>query len=314
MGAGVTWMVMLIGGLVFLSIAFGAMAFVLEAQTKRMSGQFAQIARGVVNEDDHEQVRGSFYQRVIAPLVARFTTAVQRMTPKASSQAIALRLERSGRPWGLNPGMWTVVRMVVAVGAAAGALATLKFAPIIPAYRLCAAMFVLVFGVIGPGYVLDVKTKQRQSKIRRALPDVIDLLVVSVEAGLGLDASVQEVIARRRGPLLDELARVLAEIRVGKSRRGAWQEMAARVDILELKVFVAALVQAEELGASIAGVMQGQAEALRVRRSLSVRELAAMLPVKMLFPLVFFIFPGVFVVILGPGVISIMETFTRIGF
>ena len=138
--------------------------------------------------------------------------------------------------------------------------------------------------------------------------------MVSVEAGLGLDASVQEVIARRKGPLLDEFARVLAEIRVGKARRAAWQEMATRVDILELKVFVAALVQAEELGSSIAGVMRGQADALRSRRSLAVREVAAMLPVKMLFPLVFFIFPGIFVVILGPGVVNIMDTFGRIGF
>jgi tight adherence protein C len=165
-----------------------------------------------------------------------------------------------------------------------------------------------------PSHMLDGRIKQRQLAIRRALPDVIDLLVVSVEAGLGLDGAMQEVLTRRRGPLLDEFARVLAEVRVGKPRRKAWQEMAERGDTLELKVFVAAIVQAEELGASIAGVMRGQSESLRMRRSLSVREVAAVLPIKMLFPLIFFIFPSMFVVILGPGMITLFTTFKSIGF
>jgi len=306
--------VILIGGLVFVSATFAAMAAVMENQSRTMSSRFAQVAAGVAADDVPEAVRGSFRERVLSPLLQRLNAFALRLTPKASTKAITLRLERAGQPWGLNPGSWTLVQLAGLLVGIAGCLWVLKGTHFDASLRLALGLMVAGGGIIAPGHILDSQAKARQFMIRRALPDVIDLLVVSVEAGLGLDASVQEVIARRKGPLLDEFARVLAEIRVGKARRAAWQEMATRVDILELKVFVAALVQAEELGSSIAGVMRGQADALRSRRSLAVREVAAMLPVKMLFPLVFFIFPGIFVVILGPGVVNIMDTFGRIGF
>lgn len=307
-------LLILIGGLVFVAAAFAAMAAVMESQSRTMSNRFAQLAAGVAVDEVPEAVRGSFRERVLSPLFQRLNAFAMRLTPKASAKAMALRLERAGQPWGLNLGTWTLVQGAGLLVGIAGCLVVLKTTHLDPPLRIAVGLAIAGVGLIAPGHILDSQAKARQSVIRRALPDVIDLLVVSVEAGLGLDASVQEVIARRKGPLLDEFARVLAEIRVGKTRRAAWQEMATRVDILELKVFVAALIQAEELGSSIAGVMRGQADALRTRRSLAVREVAAMLPVKMLFPLVFFIFPGIFVVILGPGVVNIMDTFGRIGF
>ncbi len=307
-------MLIVIGACVFLTIAFMGMAFAMERQSRRMSGRFSAVAAGLVDDDVPQAVCGTFKERVIAPILAKLNGVAVRMTPKASVATVNARIDRAGKPWGFNAATWTLLRSAAAVGAVGAGMIVMRTVPLSGPLRVCAGASICFGGLIGPSYLLDMKIKQRQLDMRRSLPDVIDLLVVSVEAGLGLDAAVTEVIRRRRGALLDEFARVLAEIRVGKSRRSAWQAMATRGDILELKVFVAALVQAEELGASIAGVLRGQADALRVRRSLMVREVAAMLPVKMLFPLIFFIFPGVFVVILGPGFISIVDTFSAIGF
>jgi tight adherence protein C len=307
-------MVVLITLLTFAAVVFGTFAVVLETQSKRMSDRFTTVASRVIEEDDDQVLRGSLRERVFDPMLQRLNAWAVKLTPAQSVKQTALRLDRAGRPFGLTPATWTLVKTAGMLFSVIGALAVLRFGHLHGPLGVLAALAVAACGALGPSYYLDYCTKVRQAAIRRALPDVIDLLVVSVEAGLGLDAALSEVIARRKGPLLDEFARVLAEVRVGKPRRRAWQDMAERTDCLELKVFTAALVQAEELGASIAGVLRGQSEALRMRRGLSVREVAAVLPVKMLFPLVFFIFPGMFVVILGPGMINMMQSFGQIGF
>jgi len=184
--------------------------------------------------------------------------------------------------------------------------------PLLPRYG--AVLCIVGAAAVGPGLVIDRIAARRREAIRASLADVIDLLVVSVEAGMGLDAAVQEVIRREQGPLMEELRVVLGEIRLGKRRRDAWRCMAERVDLTELSIFVSALCQADQIGASIAGVLRTQSETMRVRRSLALREAAAKIPVKMLFPLVFFIFPAMFVVMLGPGVIKMIHTFKAIGF
>lgn len=306
-----------IGIMVFLAAAFLVMGFVMETQSRRMSGRFTALAAAsVVEEEDDtpEILKRSLHERFLAPLLARAAGFAGRLTPAASLKALNLQLDRAGRPWGLNAHTWVLARALSAAAGLVGAALALRSLPLDGPLLVCAVAGIAAAGMILPGVMLDSKTRQRQLAVKQALPDVMDLLVVSVEAGMGLDGAVQEVVNRRKGPLLEELARVLAEVRVGKTRRAAWQQLSERVDLLELRVFVAALIQAEELGASVAGVLRSQSEALRVRRSLSVREVAAMLPVKMLFPLIFFIFPSIFVVILGPGMISLVESFREIGF
>jgi tight adherence protein C len=301
--------------LVFLGGAFAVVAYAMDRQSKDMSDRFTSVVIPSLGDRElPQELRLSLKERLLAPMVSRLVQFAARLTPRAAAKGLTLQLERAGRPWGFTPEMWTLTRTVLMAAGVGAGLVILKSMGMLGAFRPLVALAAAAAGMVVPGYVLDIKTKERQGEVRRALPDVIDLLVVSVEAGLGLDAAVQEVINRRHGPLLEELARVLAEIRVGKTRRQAWQEMASRVDVLEIKVFVASLVQAEELGASVAGVLKSQGEALRVRRSLSIREIAAVLPVKMLFPLIFFIFPSMFVVILGPGMINLVSTFSAIGF
>lgn len=307
-------MIIIICGCVFAAVGFAAVAYVLEAQSRKLSERFTALLPQGPEEDVPEALRASLRERVLGPIMQRANALARRLTPAASVRHTILQLERAGRPWGLTPYTWTLVRVLAAVGCVLGGLVLSRLLPPTGPLRSLTFLAAVAVGLMGPSMVMDRKIKERQYLIRSSLPDVIDLLVVSVEAGMGLDGAVREVISRRKGPLLDELARVLTEIRLGKSRRTAWQEMAIRVDVLELKVFVAALVQAEELGASIATVLRGQSEALRMRRSLAVREVAAALPIKMLFPLIFCIFPGIFVVILGPGMISILTSFRQIGF
>lgn len=299
---------------IFAGIVFVAFSFTLETQSRRMSDRFTTVVSRPPEDDLGTVLRGSWRERLLQPTVERLAGLAARLTPATASKEAGLRLDRAGRPYGLTPPLWTLIRVLALLACGALALCIHRFLPVPAQFKGLLCLTTLAGGVLGPSGWLDTQIKQRQMAIRSSLPDVIDLLVVSVEAGLALDASMQEVISRRRGPLLDEFARVLAEVRVGVRRRKAWQDMAERANITELKVFTAAIVQAEELGASIAQVMRGQAESLRMRRSLSVREVAAALPIKMLFPLIFFIFPSMFVVILGPGMMHMFSSFSSIGF
>jgi tight adherence protein C len=149
--------------------------------------------------------------------------------------------------------------------------------------------------------------------IRRSLADCLDLLVVCTEAGLGFDGALAKVVDRMSGPLSDEFRKVLQDMSVGRTRVEALRAMAARVGLPELISFVAAIHQADLLGVSIAHVLRVQADSLRTQRNLRARETAAKLPVKLLFPLVFFIFPAIFVVVLSPGAIQIIRALTGTG-
>jgi tight adherence protein C len=169
----------------------------------------------------------------------------------------------------------------------------------------------LVIGLILPDFILQQIINSRQYRIRKSLPDILDLLIVSVEAGLGFDGAMQKVVDKVKGPFPEELGRVLEEMRLGKSRMAALQDMAKRIAVTEVSTFVAAIYQADQLGVSIARVLNVQADTMRLARSQRIREMAAKLPVKMLFPLVFFIFPAIFVVVIGPGVIEIMKSFVN---
>jgi len=168
-------------------------------------------------------------------------------------------------------------------------------------------------GLLAPDFLIGARIQNRRRSFAKAFPDVVDLLVVSVEAGVGLDGAVQEVVRRRREDVAaQELQRVLDYIKVGMPRADAWRKLAERMPVPELSSFVAALVQAEQLGTSIAQVLRAQSDAVRLRRTLLIREQAAKMPVKMLFPMIFFVFPCVFIVVLGPGALKIMHALSNL--
>ncbi|MEM7339999.1 MAG: type II secretion system F family protein [Actinomycetota bacterium] len=165
-----------------------------------------------------------------------------------------------------------------------------------------------VIGAVGPSTRLDSKVKARQKSIERALPDVLDLLVISVEAGLGFEQALDRVIANVPGELAEEFARVLGESQAGSSRADALRALQTRVDIPEVRSFVLAMIQADTFGVSIGRVLRSQADEMRIKRRQKAQEQAQKAPVKMMIPMVLCIFPALFVVVLGPAMINISRS------
>jgi len=214
----------------------------------------------------------------------------------------------AGNPGDLKLTDWMGVKMLV--GIAVGVIGFLVFG--LAATGIAAGV---VFGVVGfgigylvPEFWLGSRIKARQKLILKMIPDTLDLLTISVRAGLGFDAALAKVVEKLPGPLTDEFRRALAEVRVGKARRDALRDMVPRTNVQPLSNFIGAIIQAEQLGVSISKVLQVQSEQLRIERRQRAEEMAAKAPIKMLFPLVGCIFPALFIVILGPAIISIIKT------
>lgn len=229
-----------------------------------------------------------------------------RLSPAGIAEKLQYRLDLAG-----NPVAWSPDRILVAKGLGLFAVAGLGFlyglALSGPWLIVCPAAGA-VAGFFLPDLLLYNSGLKRQQKIRRALPDALDMLTVCVEAGLGFDAALAQVARNTSGPLASEFARVLQEMQIGKSRTLALRAMTERTTVVELRTFVSALVQASELGIALAKVLREQAKEQRVRRRQRAEEQAQKVPVKILFPLIFCILPALFVVIIGPGILAIAAT------
>ena len=255
----------------------------------------------------------SWIQRIVTPMLGKVSEWIGTLAPGSVVQASRRRLQRAGHPWGLTADTLVTVRVISAIIGMLLSAVILRNAALGGALKSVLAIVVTGAGILAPAYLIDRIADKRCSEIKKSLPNIIDLLVVSVEAGLGLDGAITEIIQRETGPLSEEFQYALTEIRLGKRRRDAWRHLAERAQVRDLSAFMAALCQAEELGASISKVLRSHSETLRIKRSIQVRELANKIPVKMLFPLVFCIFPSMFIVILGPGAISIMRSMGKLG-
>jgi tight adherence protein C len=249
-----------------------------------------------------------FRERVLMPALRKLADYGMHLVPGRALQDIDTKLESAGRPWHLGGVEFVGLRVasiavsVVLAFLAAGIIAN-------PVYKIFTMAVFILTGFFAPGILLQQAVDRRHAAIRKVLPDTLDLLTVSVEAGLGLDAAIQRVVEKMDNPLSHELDHALQEMQLGKLRVDALRSMAQRVGVSELSAFVAALAQAEQLGVSISGVLENQSRSLRNTRGQWVRELAAKMPIKMLVPLVFFIFPTIFVVLLAPGIIQIAKAF-----
>lgn len=228
-----------------------------------------------------------------------------RLSPSGIAGKLQHRLDLAG-----NPSAWTPDRVLAAKGVGLfslgglGALYGLSFSL---GWTIVGTAVGAVFGFFLPDLLLYNSGSKRQEKIRKALPDALDMLTVCVEAGLGFDAALAQVARNTKGPLAADFARVLQEMQIGKSRTQALHALADRTTVPELRAFVSALVQASELGIAMAMVLREQAKELRIRRRQRAEEKAQKVPVKILFPLIFCIFPAMFVVIIGPAAISIAQ-------
>jgi tight adherence protein C len=259
-----------------------------------------------------DRLRDPWTKRLLRPYLDRVGRSVASLTPGGVLRRWDTVLDMAGRPAGLTAESFAACKLFsLAAGLALAALA-LKFAPHHQLARMCAALLPIAFGIMAPDFFISRRGTQRRRRFARSFPDVVDLLVVSVEAGLSLDGAVQEVVDRHGDVTCEELRRVLDQISLGVPRGQAWRRLADRLPIPELSAFVAALIQADQLGTSIAQVLRAQSDSIRLRRSLTIREVAAKMPVKMLFPMIFFIFPCVFIVVLGPGGLKIMHAMSNL--
>jgi len=252
-------------------------------------------------------LESGFGDRVVKPGLRKLAETVGRFTPAGATEEIRKNLSKAGNPGRLGVAEFLGIKVISLVVFSVIGIFMQTLMGNDPLSRLGMIALCVLVGYAAPDTMLAQSIGARQNLIRRRLPDVIDLLVVSVEAGLGFDAAVAKVVQKVDGPIAEEFGRVLDEMRVGKPRGVAMRDMSARIDIPEVTSFVAAIYQSEQLGVSIASVLRVQSQSIREARSQRIREAAAKLPVKMLIPLVFFIFPSIFVVMLAPGVIGIID-------
>jgi tight adherence protein C len=245
--------------------------------------------------------------RTLRPLMRRLSGIGTRLTSPSRIGRTESRLAEAGYPYGLRTVDFMGLKVVAALVTSGLAFLLFGIAMGNPSNGFLLAVGGLALGFFAPDYWLSRQIRARQKAILLAIPDTLDLLTISVKAGLGFDAALGKVVEKVPGPLSEEFRRTLAEVRIGKARRDALREMVARTNVPALTSFISAIIQAEQLGVAIARVLEVQSEQLRIERRQRAEEMAAKAPIKMLFPLVGCIFPAMFIVILGPALILIIN-------
>ena len=246
-------------------------------------------------------------ERAFEPLRETFAKWVLKVNPRTSMEAISLRLLGAGLGRRLSPTGFLAAKGFLAVG---GALMGVLIVSATGSGLGLLFMGALgVGGFIAPDYFVSLKAKGRREKIRADLPDALDLLAVSVEAGLGFDGAIAKLTEHMDGPLAEEFGLTLGEMRIGESRADALKRMSERVDAPELSSFTRAIIQADQLGTSLGRILRVQAADTRMRRQAAAEERAMKAPIKMLFPTVLFIFPAMFLIILGPAFLNLDKIF-----
>ncbi len=252
------------------------------------------------------EMQQPFYERVMRPTVQRLSR-LSRRQEGGMIAATDAKLEKAGFPGGLRGADWVGVKILSLIAfAIIGFLVGLLLTKGALAPALLFTLFGGALGYMAPEFWLGRKIRDRSMQMTLQLPDALDLLTISVEAGLGFDAALSKVVEKMEGPLVDEFRQALAEVRMGRLRRDALRDVATRADAQPVTNFIGAIVQAEQLGVPIAKVLQIQSNQLRIERRQRAEEAAAKAPVKMLFPMVGCIFPTIFIVILGPAVVTVM--------
>lgn len=255
-----------------------------------------------------EELAKPLAQRTVGPAVLKLSNFLRRFTPVGYLEKKQHQLVLAGSPNNLDAPAFIVIKLLTTVAGLFAAFFIQDFGGD-AVQRTVLFVLPIVLGFFGPDAWLKRKIEERRQTMLRALPDILDLLVISVEAGLGFDSALSRVVATVPGPLSEEFFRMLQETRVGVSRREAMRHLMERTDLDELRSFILAMIQAEAFGVTIARVLRVQADEMRVKRRQRAQEKAFAAPVKLVFPLVFCIFPALFIVLLGPAAIQISQAF-----
>jgi tight adherence protein C len=249
-----------------------------------------------------------FTQRVLAPLRDRFAGWTLKLHPRTSIEGVSARLLAAGLGRVISPTTFLAFKSALALG---GLLLGAVFggAATGPGGVLFFAIALAGVGFIAPDFAVSARGRSRKDTIRAELPDALDLMAVSVEAGMGFDGAIAKLTEHMEGPLADEFALTLSEVRIGESRQDALKKLADRTGTPELSSFVRAIIQADQLGISLGRILRVQATDSRLKRQAAAEEKAMKAPIKMLFPTVLFIFPAMFLVILGPAFLNLSKLF-----
>jgi tight adherence protein C len=299
--------------IIFGIVAFGGVLIFFQAVTAKPRADL--IAERLSQYRDHNltldeiELSLPFSERFIKPALERLGALLTSRMAKNRQLVVQNKLNLAGRPYGLSVNAFEVLKVIALL--VLGTL-TLWFTVVLGIRLPVQAAVVVMGGALGrylPEVWLNNKMKGRQKELRLALPNALDLLTISVEAGLGFDAAIGRLIEKFHNALSDEFAQVLNEIRLGRPRLEALDDMGRRSGVEELHTFIQALIQSEQLGVGIAKVLRIQSEEMRRRRRQRAEEQAAQAPLKMLFPMIGCIFPTLFIVLMGPAVIIIIHTF-----
>jgi len=267
------------------------------------------IQRGDVTSLEEIELSQPFTERVIVPLIRRVGEFSARFTPQKAIQDTARKLELAGNPWPIDAATFLAIRFILAVVLGGFLVAVVLISP--PSNPNDNFMYIggaTFAGFYLPHLMLTSKITRRQKEIRKAMPDALDLLTICVEAGLGFDAAMSKVSEKWDNELSQAFARTIREVQLGKVRRDALKDMSDRLGIAEMTSFVAAIIQSEQLGVSMAKVLRIQSDQMRVKRRQRAEEEAHKAPIKMIIPMALLIFPSIMIIILTPAARQIMES------
>lgn len=276
----------------------------------QMADRLSQIARmgDVGGEDEYQR---SFYERILRPFYQKIADALGNLAPREIKESMKKKIVFAGNPYNFTFNNIVLLMLSLGVAFPVLVLALGRLAGLEPQKTIVLMIAAALFGFYLPVLMLNSRIARRQKEIQKNMPDMLDLLLVSVEAGLGFDSALKKVAEKMPGELSKEISRTLEEVRMGKTRTEALRALAERAGVDDCRTFVSAVIQAEQLGASISKTLHIQAATMREKRRQRAEEMAMKAPLKMLFPLIFFIFPALFVVLLGPAAIRILEMFSK---
>lgn len=264
----------------------------------------------------YEELDVSFFERMFGKSIRKITQRINSAASRNNTNNKSKKLEiirKQLRYAGIfmDAETFNFIKSIVLIASLFVTVIVVLVVEVESLYKLLILAFGMLIGMMGPTYFLNARARGHQNAIRQQLPDAMDMLCVCIEAGLSFDASLIKVSERLHGPFIDELLIVYREISMGVTRREALSHMVEATTLDELKTFASALVQAEQLGIPINNVMRAQADQLRIQRSQAAKEKGNKASIKMLIPMLLFIFPVIFIILMGPAVLNIIDTFKK---
>jgi tight adherence protein C len=306
------WLVLAVGCVFGAVVLLGIFVDLSQSERRRAVRLLESQVAGTTSEVNlrEQALSEGFGRRILVPIVAGATKVARRVTPIDARDRVVRKLLLAGSPSGWDAERVLAFKIIGLGGAIVlGFFVTTLIGDVAPFIRIVLIGLLAFVGFVAPDSMLSRRVDERQKEILRTLSDTLDLLTISVEAGLSLNAAIAQVVQNVPGTLSSEFARMLQEIQLGVPRADAFRNLAERTDVDELNAFSLAMIQADVFGVSIASVLRTQAQQLRIKRRQKAEAKAQQTPVKIVFPLILCILPALFIVIVGPGAIRIWQSF-----